>query len=381
MTIVEASWRRSSAARRLARRRAGVAVGSAAAPRRRCRRRSAVLVAAPSPARRRTPLAGAISASTCADRDGVALGDVDLRDACPSPGAGTSASTLSVEISTIVSSASIASPSCLCHSRIVPSVTDSPIAGIDDLDRRVDRHAVDSSARPRRATLRGCCGQPAARRAAAPRTNSRCRRTARRRRDGHRDGQPQRDDPQPRGREAGERHDDPAEAVGHAEDELAAACRPATSQTISSASVDRRSGRTTPHFSRVEGERRGARSRQQRAMRRSASSASAGQRVDVGRPPGVVVVLVVGAPTSAPGGEPGLADEHHQPVRQADERLDRCTRSGATDHSSSSSRTSVSRRALAEVDGAAGAERPAPGPRGQPRRAAAREPAPVGRRA
>ncbi len=48
----------------------------------------------------------------------------------PGPGAGTSASTLSVEISTIVSSASTWSPGCLAHSRIVPSETDSPIAGI-----------------------------------------------------------------------------------------------------------------------------------------------------------------------------------------------------------------------------------------------------------
>ena len=48
----------------------------------------------------------------------------------PAAGAGTSASTLSVEISTTVSSAPTASPGCLCHSRIVPSVTDSPIWGI-----------------------------------------------------------------------------------------------------------------------------------------------------------------------------------------------------------------------------------------------------------
>ena len=48
----------------------------------------------------------------------------------PAAGAGTSASTLSVEISTIVSSAATASPSCLCHSRIVPSVTESPIWGM-----------------------------------------------------------------------------------------------------------------------------------------------------------------------------------------------------------------------------------------------------------
>ena len=48
----------------------------------------------------------------------------------PEAGAGTSASTLSVEISTIVSSASIESPTCLAHSSTTPSETDSPIAGI-----------------------------------------------------------------------------------------------------------------------------------------------------------------------------------------------------------------------------------------------------------
>ena len=48
----------------------------------------------------------------------------------PDAGAGTSASTLSVEISTIVSSSATGSPGCLAHSRIVPSVTDSPIAGM-----------------------------------------------------------------------------------------------------------------------------------------------------------------------------------------------------------------------------------------------------------
>ncbi len=48
----------------------------------------------------------------------------------PEAGAGTSASTLSVEISTIVSSAWTESPTCLCHSSTVPSATESPIAGI-----------------------------------------------------------------------------------------------------------------------------------------------------------------------------------------------------------------------------------------------------------
>ena len=48
----------------------------------------------------------------------------------PAAGAGTSASTLSVETSTSGSSASTWSPSCLRQSRMVPSVTDSPIWGI-----------------------------------------------------------------------------------------------------------------------------------------------------------------------------------------------------------------------------------------------------------
>src|SRR4051794_31975100 len=47
----------------------------------------------------------------------------------PLAGAGTSVSTLSVETSTTPSSASTVSPTCLSHSRIVPSVTDSPIWG------------------------------------------------------------------------------------------------------------------------------------------------------------------------------------------------------------------------------------------------------------
>ena len=48
----------------------------------------------------------------------------------PAAGAGTSASTLSVETSMTVSPSSTESPSCLCHSRMVPSVTDSPISGM-----------------------------------------------------------------------------------------------------------------------------------------------------------------------------------------------------------------------------------------------------------
>ena len=48
----------------------------------------------------------------------------------PAAGAGTSASTLSVETSTTVSPSLTKSPSATCHSRTMPSVTDSPISGI-----------------------------------------------------------------------------------------------------------------------------------------------------------------------------------------------------------------------------------------------------------
>ncbi len=48
----------------------------------------------------------------------------------PLAGAGSSTSTLSVEISTMVASTLMASPTLTCHSRIVPSVTDSPAAGV-----------------------------------------------------------------------------------------------------------------------------------------------------------------------------------------------------------------------------------------------------------
>jgi hypothetical protein len=48
----------------------------------------------------------------------------------PSIGAGTSASTLSVDTSTTVSPSLTVSPSATCHSSTIPSVTDSPISGM-----------------------------------------------------------------------------------------------------------------------------------------------------------------------------------------------------------------------------------------------------------
>ena len=74
------------------------------------------------------PFSVAISASTAPTLT-VSPSATWILTTVPVAGDGTSASTLSVEISTRVSSASIESPSCLCHSRTVPSVTDSPIWG------------------------------------------------------------------------------------------------------------------------------------------------------------------------------------------------------------------------------------------------------------
>jgi hypothetical protein len=55
---------------------------------------------------------------------------IRISETVPVAGDGSSMSTLSVEISTIVSSSLIGSPTPTRHSRIVPSVTDSPAAGV-----------------------------------------------------------------------------------------------------------------------------------------------------------------------------------------------------------------------------------------------------------
>ncbi len=53
-----------------------------------------------------------------------------ISETVPAAGEGTSVSTLSVEISTMVSSASIASPTCFSQRLIVPSETLTPICGM-----------------------------------------------------------------------------------------------------------------------------------------------------------------------------------------------------------------------------------------------------------
>ena len=120
------------------------------------------------------PLVGAISAST-APTWIVSPSAAWTLTTVPSIGAGTSASTLSVDISTSVSSAATESPSVLCHSSTVPSLTESPIAGMTTstvvsiaIGTRVDLIACSA----------GVCG-PATRIPRSRRTG-RCRRSPRR---------------------------------------------------------------------------------------------------------------------------------------------------------------------------------------------------------
>ena len=105
----------------------------------------------------------------------------------PLAGAGTSASILSVETSTTVSPSSTSSPSATCHSRIVPSVTDSPIWGICDLDCRhlasLHSESMTSLGPWRRSLGAATAGlSAAARRSADPRDQDRPRSRACRRR-------------------------------------------------------------------------------------------------------------------------------------------------------------------------------------------------------
>src|SRR5215467_9618784 len=60
----------------------------------------------------------------------VTPGSTRISATRPDAGDGISVSTLSVEISTIGSSASIQSPTRLCQATIVPSATDTPICGM-----------------------------------------------------------------------------------------------------------------------------------------------------------------------------------------------------------------------------------------------------------
>ena len=101
------------------------------------RRRGAARRSAPAPAWRRPwarPAPAVMRASTWPTVT-VSPASARISVIVPLAGAGISASTLSVEISTIVSSTSTLSPTALAHSRIVPSETDSPICGHRDVER------------------------------------------------------------------------------------------------------------------------------------------------------------------------------------------------------------------------------------------------------
>ena len=89
----------------------------------------------------------------------------------------------------------------------------------------------------------------------------------------------------------------------------------------------------------------------------------------VGRPPGVRVVLVVARRPRRRRRSHAWPTSIAMPVRAGTTSASTASRSGSTDHSSSSSRASARDRVLADLDRAAGAERPAPGPASPPTRA------------
>src|SRR3954452_24845727 len=158
------------------------------------------------------PLVGAISART-SPTSTVSPSAKWIFTTVPEAGAGTSASTLFVEISTRVSSSAILSPSCLCHSRMVPSETDSPIAGMATSTvvltamSRSDHTALEWHFLPASATFRVHETRAAGERPQAAD-------------DDHRHREPERDDAPPHGGDAEQREEDPADAVGPAEIEL-----------------------------------------------------------------------------------------------------------------------------------------------------------------
>src|SRR3954468_18886706 len=153
-----------------------------------------------------------ISASSCPTST-VSPSGAWILTMVPEAGLGTSASTLSVEISTMTSSASIESPSCLCHSRTVPSVTDSPIAGMVTCTvvlTAIEPWTLARDLGPGGSLLAALLADELV--AADERTDAADHR--------HGDGQAHVDRAAPEGDEREAAHDDPAEPVGHPQDEL-----------------------------------------------------------------------------------------------------------------------------------------------------------------
>ena len=120
-------------------------------------------------------------------------------------------------------------------------------------------------------------------------------------------------------------------------------------------------------------------SAEQRAIRRSSSSASSGHSRDVGAATMRRRRARRRATTSAPAGSQAWPTNITIPWGSRTS-ASTAARSGSTDHSSSQLAHERVGGVLADVDRAAGAERPAPGPRREPWRAPAREPAPVASR-
>ena len=181
----------------------------------------------------------------------------------------------------------------------------------------------------------------------------------------------------PGGGDADQRHADPQQAVAEPEDE---GLRLRVAEHEGAEQQRQVDGRVKERDRLQAAEGDVAHSAGRRASRpagRSGASASAGQRIDVGRPPGVGVVLGVGRDLRRPVGQPGETDQQHHLARQPHERLDG-ERSGTTDHSSSQLAGQGLGRVLVDLDRAAGAQRPAARPGGQPGGAAPGQPAAVG---
>src|SRR5271155_357085 len=151
----------------------------------------------------------------------VSPSGINISLTVPLAGEGSSRSTLSVEISTIVSSALMKSPTLTCHSRIVPSLTDSPAAGVTTsivccavvsvamstftLARRVANSSVI------RCGCLGCAPALLAHELVA--SDERTEPAE----NGHGDADAQRNPTPAHGRDACQRHHDPQDPVGPAE--------------------------------------------------------------------------------------------------------------------------------------------------------------------
>ena len=283
------------------------------------------------PRRRRAPPA-VISASSAPTLT-VSPSAAWILTIVPETGEGTSASTLSVEISTSVSSAATLSPTCLCHSRTVPSETESPIAGIT------------TSIVPVSTAIPGLHsnGLPGLRSPAvgdhdkADRAGERAQPAEDR--DRHR--QPERDHA-------------PRAAAMQTSDitiQITPWASPSTNVSRLRVAEHERAHQQRQVDGGVGERRRLEAAEGDDALTTAADSSAAspperligllGPALGIGRPPGELVVLGVRRDHGAVG-QPGHPDQHRDPVGQPDQRLDASAAPGPPTIPRCSSRASVS---------------------------------------